>query len=204
MDVIIRFQRLEELDLKGAGIRGRSYQLIISTRGEITTVVAATGLRVTHEQNRNGLFIEVQPFGHGIVQNVVGGITIGHMNAGLEFHRVTNAGIIAVAKSIAFVNFLFDSGLAVLLSDYCVRVGSTNGAESTLVQVDQVGNHQIPAEGQIAKCKSNAGSLGRAIFLDIIGSIFSIFTGTVCNLLNSSAIILRIGIDPGNSTGFFV
>ena len=201
MDVIIRFQSLEELDLKGAGIRGRSYQLIISTRGEITSVGAATGRRVTHEQNRNGLFIEVQPFGHGIAQNVVGGITIGHMNAGLEFHRVTNAGIIAVAKRIAFVNFLFDSGLAVLLSDYCVRVGSTNGAHSAIVQIR---NHQIPAEGQIAKCKSNAVSLGRAIFMDIIGSMFSIFTGTVCNFLNSSAIIVVIGIAPGNSTGFFV
>lgn len=156
MDGIVRHQRLEELNLKGAFIRSRSYQLIIGIGGEIIAEdVCGTGM-ITVEIDLNRRRIEFQPFGHGIVQNVVGGITIGHINIGVEIHRVTNAGIIAVARITAFVNFLLDSGLAVLFVDFCVRVGSTNGADSTIVQIR---NHQIPAEGQIAKCKSYAGSL---------------------------------------------
>lgn len=165
---------------------------------------------MTEKENFNSTAVKGQTFAHFIMYNITFGLTIIHNNVDLEVYHIANASVISGFELCTLKNVLIKGGIAVLLFDYYIRVGGIDGAESTLVQV---GNHQIPAKGQIFK--GDAGAIvSSAMFthfafrfnalhcLDVM--ILSICTGIVCKFLNSSVIIIVIVIDPGNNTGIFV
>ena len=133
------------------------------------------------------------------MQNVVGGVTIGHVDGGLEVYGIANVAVVALTpRAGSVLNFLCHSGDTVLFLDGHFFCSGINGADRI---VGQVRNHQIPAEGQAIKGYSARGCYFRAIISEGSTLILNILTGSYCKFLDSSAIICGIGIRPSNNTG---
>ena len=148
----------------------------------------------------NGILLKGQTIGHLIVQNVVGGVTIGHVDGGLEVYGIANVAVVALTpRAGSVLNFLCHSGDTVLFLDGHFFCSGINGADRI---VGQVRNHQIPAEGQVIEGYSVQACFFRAVSSEAsILLILNILTGSYCKCLDSSAIICVIRVCPSNNTG---
>ena len=184
-DRIVGLQRVfVKLDLKSA-IIGGGYFCVVSKLYAILF-------------NNDGAFLKGQTLGHLIVQNVVGGVTIGHVDGGLEVYGIANVAVVALTpRTGSVLNFLFHSGGTVLFLDGHFFCSGINGADRI---GGQVGNHQIPAEGQVIKDYSVRGCFYRVVSSEG-RSIRNMLTGSYCKCLDSSAIICVIRVCPSNNTG---
>lgn len=132
------------------------------------------------------------------MQNVVGGVTIGHVDGGLEVYGIANVAVVALTpRAGSVLNFLCHSGDTVLFPDGHLFCSGINGADRIS---GQVRNHQIPAEGQVIKDYSVRGCYFRVVSSEG-RSIRNMLTGSYCKCLDSSAIICVIRVCPSNNTG---
>ena len=78
----------------------------------------------------NGILLKGQTIGHLIVQNVVGGVTIGHVDGGLEVYGIANVAVVALTpRAGSVLNFLCHSGDTVLFLDGHFFCSGINGAD---------------------------------------------------------------------------
>ena len=135
------------------------------------------------------------------MQNIILGVAIRNFDRSAESNGIAHISVIALAVGVGAVleHFLIHSGSAVLFVDGHFLIGSADGADSTIAQR---GNNQIPAEGQVGKGNSAAGSFLGTIVCN--GIITCPLAGSICKVLNSGRIVILITIYPGNSAGCIV
>jgi len=147
----------------------------------------------------NGILLKGQTLGHLIVQNVVGGVTIGHVDGGLEVYGIANVAVVALTpRAGSVLNFLCHSGNTVLFLDGHFFCSGINGADRI---AGQVRNHQIPAEGQVIEDYSARGCYFKVVSSEGSTLILNILTGSYCKCLNGSAIFFSgYSLFPSNNT----